>query len=178
MERKTNPIRGEATQGIQKKENIHSGTRSANVGMSDGIVEYTYLLFSMRRTAGALGVKWKVSSRGVHHLLSARKAPNNIPMIGATDGGMDDLTIRLYCMRVIRKDKNGQEVYEVPFIYVDAVEFLSQHPKIGGRSGEDSDKLRNSSMGIGDLPTGMRLGAQVTLVKVPGVQSKFRVPQN
>lgn len=90
----------------------------------------------MRRTAGALRVKFQVLSRELQHFIAARKSAHNKPRSGATDVDTDELTMRLYCAREGRKDKDGQDVYEMPFKYREAADFLSQHPKFGGRSEE------------------------------------------
>lgn len=95
----------------------------------------------MRRTAGSLRVQWKVLPREVQHFLSARKAAHNNPKSGAKDADIDEIYMRLYCARAGSKDKNGQDVYALPFKYFDAPNFSSQHPKFGGKNAAKNNQI-------------------------------------
>lgn len=48
------------------------------------------------------------------------------------DGEMDELTMRLYCARAARKEKNGQDVYAMTFMYGEEAEFYRNTPSLGG----------------------------------------------
>lgn len=88
--------------------------------------------------------------REVQHYLAARKAAHTKPRNGSTDVDMDELTMRLYCARAGRKDSNLQDVYALPFMYVDAANFLCEHPKFGERTEAEEKQMRDSAMGHGE----------------------------
>lgn len=86
---------------------------------------------------------------------------------GTTEVDMEDITMRLYCAGAGLKEKDGKDVYVMPFKYRGAAEVFSQHPKFGRRSEKEEKALRDSSMRWGESSDSGNTGGMTTIGKRP-----------
>lgn len=89
------------------------------------------------RSGGSLRVKWKNLARDTQIFLAARNSMISKPASGMKSFNLEEMEIHLYCSRPVEKDKDGEIQFAPPFKFVDASEFLSSHPKFGGKNDED-----------------------------------------
>lgn len=128
------------------------GPNQWDKSMWEDIAEYCELSLGMARTPGSLRVKWQTLQRESQIYLAAKQKVFGNPRSGMTTGDCEALTMKLYCTRAGRKDEHGNDIFASPFRYIEAAEYLSVHPKFGGRTPEAEQALKDSAMGA--IPAG------------------------
>lgn len=94
-------------------------------------------------------MKWQTLQRDVHIYSSSVKAEEATLPSGTTDADIQELAMKLYCLRAGKKGPDGNDIYSLPLKYKEVEKYLSEHPKFGGRSEGEEAQLVKSAMGRG-----------------------------
>ena len=67
----------------------------------------------------------------------------NVQRSGMTEENMGELVMNLYCKKAGKELEDGSYQLAKPFKFIEASNFLSDHPKFGGKSEEEENKVIN-----------------------------------
>lgn len=114
---------------------LHKHPSQMEKTMWGGIAECMEVQFNLKRAPVTYRVKWQILQRQAIIYLGAMSAANNRKQgrkCGLNAEDVEQLTMRLYCLRAGRKNKNGHIISVPPFKYISAAHYLSRLPKFGG----------------------------------------------